>query len=176
MPSANFRDSRYRLDYTVSTLRQDIANNRSQIRRTLVMVKTGSSSAWSSDPVSNWSSNGPTSHNGNFGFDFRRSSSLKLFEITEWVGHNSDGSKSFTSTGYARADLPNGFDSAQVNIQVTLRTIPRATTPRLPSSFTTGQSGRISLPRASGNFSHRTTYNFGRASGVINEDTGDYVD
>ena len=51
---------------------------------------------------------------------------------------------------------------------VKLTTIPRATTPTVsPASQVMGESIVINLPRASSGFTHKLTYKFGTASGVI---------
>ena len=169
MPSANFGDSRFRIDYSVSQIQQDIANNRSLIRRVLVMVKQGSSYAYSS-AANSWSSSGPSSISGGFTFDFGSYSSLLLMDHYEWVSHNADGTKSFTSYASVSADLPNGWDSASTSQAVYLSTIPRATTPKLPagvSGLTTGVAQTIELPRASTGFTHDVTWTLGSQSGTV---------
>lgn len=135
-----------------------------------------SSGAWSFETgLNKWSSSGPNSQSGNFNFDFRNYSALVLMDRQDWVSHNSDGTKSFTSSASVTADLPPGVQTASLSISVSLKTIPRATTPKLPSSFTTGSSGTISLPRASSSFSHQVKYTFGKASGTITNSAGTSV-
>lgn len=165
MPSATFTDSRFRLDYSVTTVRQEIDNNRSLVRRVLVIVKTGSSYAWSNN-TSYWSSSGPNSQSGTFTYNFGNYSSLTLMDRQDWVAHNADGTKSFTSSASVSADTPLGSASIG-SFTVTLKTIPRATTPTVSGGFTTGAASTINLPRASSSFTHDVTYKIGSLTGTI---------
>lgn len=167
MASKNFADTRFRIDYTVAVSKQEVANNRSYIRRRLVMVKQGSSSAWSGGG-STWSSSGPTSTSGSFGFDFGAYSSLVLMDRYEWVAHNSDGSRSFTSAATVRADLPNGWDQITLSFAVNLPKIPRATDPIFEAgAFVTGTSFGIDLPRKVSSYTHDISYTIGSKSDDI---------
>lgn len=165
MPSATFTDSRFRLDYSVSTVRQEIENNRSLVRRVLKIVKTGSSYAWSNN-TSYWSSSGPNSQSGTFTYNFGNYSSLTLMDRQDWVAHNADGTKSFSSSASVSADTPLGSASIG-SFTVTLATIPRATTPTVSGGFTTGTAATINLPRASSSFTHDVTYKIGSLTGTI---------
>lgn len=168
--------SDYQIDYTVSTVKQEVANNRSLVRRRLLMKNIGSGSgAWNNNTNNTWSISGPNNQSGSFSFDFRNYSSLTLVDRQDWVTHNSDGTKSFSSSASVSADLPVGMRTANVSMSVTLKTIPRATTPTVPSSFTTGSAGTIQLPRASSSFTHTVTYKVGSQTGTISNSAGTSV-
>lgn len=166
MPSATFTDSRYRLDYTVTQVGQDIANNRSLVRTALTIVKTGVASGWSNN-ASYYGVGSPSGQNGSFTYNFGGSSSLGLVYRDDWVGHNADGTMSFSTSAWVSADTPLGSASIG-SFTVWLTTIPRATTPNVTGgSFTTGVESTINLPRASGSFTHDVTYSIGTKSGTI---------
>lgn len=81
--------------------------------------------------------------------------------------HNADGTGSFPV--YVRFDQTqkDGY-TATVNETFVCETIPRATTPTLSGdAYPLENALTISLPRASGAFTHALTYLFGSASGTI---------
>ena len=111
MPSASFSDSRYRLDYSCSYVQQDKPNNRSLFRRVLNIVKVGAASGWSSN-ASYWSIAGPVNNpSGSFTYNFGNYSELLLYYADVWVGHNADGTLSFTTSASVSADTPLGSAS-----------------------------------------------------------------
>lgn len=111
MPSASFSDSRYRLDYSCSYVQQDKANNRSLFRRVLNIVKVGAASGWSNN-TSYWSIAGPVNNpSGSFTYNFGNYSELLLYYADVWVGHNADGTLSFTTSASVSADTPLGSAS-----------------------------------------------------------------
>lgn len=172
MASANFSgDGRYRIDYTVSVVQQDVANNRTLIRRVLNMVKQSGSGDYSGSAVSYYSSTGPTTIGTSyFTFDFTSYSTLTLINTTQWVNHNADGTMGFTATAFVAADLSTGTPSnrqASVSFWVSLPTIPRATTPTMSGGFTTGVQSTINLPRASTAFTHDVSWSIGTKSGSL---------
>lgn len=85
------------------------------------------------------------------------------------LGHNNDGSRSFS------VSIEAGVYYSAVNCRgsgsFTLNTIPRATEPKLNQDTITLGVGSIaiSLPRASSAFTHTVKYSFGNASGIIGE-------
>ena len=81
------------------------------------------------------------------------------------LGHNADGTKSFTVAAFSGWLFGNGDYTAAAK-SFTLPTIPRATTPSI-GPVTIGGKATISLPRASTAFTHTLRYSFGSASGTI---------
>lgn len=88
------------------------------------------------------------------------------------VYHNDDGSKQITisaSGGIAGTT----FTSTTISSTITLDTIPRATQPSVNlQSQEMGKDIVISMPRASGSFSHTLTYAFNGRTGTIAEGVG----
>ena len=86
------------------------------------------------------------------------------------IDHESDGSKTFTVSAFSGWLYGNGDYNAPAQ-SFELPTIPRATVPSMGAA-TIGEEVTISLPRASGTFTHKLTYSFGSASGTIGSDLG----
>lgn len=84
------------------------------------------------------------------------------------IPHNADGSKSISFSGFVYFGDGVAPGSLSGSGSAKLTTIPRATTPTVsPASQVLGESIVINLPRASSGFTHKLTYKFGMASGVI---------
>ena len=83
---------------------------------------------------------------------------------TVTVSHIADGTKKITISG--SGSIPGtSFSSTDISAEVTLDTIPRATTPTLSaSSIDMGGSLTISTPRASSSFTHDLDYKFADSS------------
>lgn len=86
------------------------------------------------------------------------------------IDHESDGSKNFTVSAFSGWLYGNGDYNAPAQ-SFELPTIPRATVPSMGAA-TIGEEVTISLPRASGTFTHTLTYSFGSASGTIGSALG----
>lgn len=86
------------------------------------------------------------------------------------IDHESDGSKTFTVSAFSGWLYGNGDYNAPAQ-SFELPTIPRATVPSMGAA-TIGEEVTISLPRASGTFTHTLTYSFGNASGTIGSALG----
>ena len=86
------------------------------------------------------------------------------------IDHESDGSKTFTVSAFSGWLYGNGDYNAPAQ-SFELPTIPRATVPSMGAA-TIGEEVTISLPRASGTFTHTLTYSFGSASGTIGSTLG----
>ena len=86
------------------------------------------------------------------------------------IDHESDGSKTFTVAAFSGWLYGNGDYNAPAQ-SFELPTIPRATVPSMGAA-TIGEEVTISLPRASGTFTHTLTYSFGSASGTIGSALG----
>lgn len=80
------------------------------------------------------------------------------------VNHNSDGTKSINFSFSFQFDITwsgTWMGTGKANGSMSLSRIPRATTPSVSSSSVTmGEKVSISLPRASGSFTHTLQYDF----------------
>ena len=87
--------------------------------------------------------------------------------------HNADGSKTLTVSAFSgQVWKDSGYLTATAEAKsFQLPTIPRATVPYMGTA-TIGEEVTISLPRASGTFTHTLTYSFGSASGTIGSALG----
>ena len=88
------------------------------------------------------------------------------------VTHNDDGTYSGTVSGSFTTNTTDKYalKSGSASVQMTLPTIPRATTPTIDSTvITMGSSATITLAPASGTFKHKLKYSFG---GVANLTSG----
>lgn len=92
------------------------------------------------------------------------------------VSHNADGSKTLTVSAFSgQVWKDSGYLTATAAAQsFQLTAIPRATEPVMGAA-TMGEAVRISLPRASSDFTHTLSYVFGAASGTIAENAGTEV-
>ena len=86
------------------------------------------------------------------------------------IDHEGDGSKTFTVSAFSGWLYGNGDYNAPAQ-SFELPTIPRATVPSMGAA-TIDEEVTISLPRASGTFTHTLTYSFGSASGTIGSALG----
>lgn len=126
----------------------------------------------------------------NFSVNNGGASFVKIGSWTGNVTHSDDGSKTIavglcwkSGNEYNTQDYlpkqnsgtdsyPSGTPTIWSMGNVTLTTIPRATTPSI-GTVTLGTKITISLPRASSSFTHNLTYKFGNASGTIATGAGD---
>lgn len=81
------------------------------------------------------------------------------------IAHNSDGSKSFTISGFSGWIYDSGTTYASAQ-SFTLTTIPRASSVSC-SAADIGSNATISISRTSSSFTHTLTYAFGSLSGTI---------
>lgn len=156
---------------------QNVGGNYSTLGFALEAIKTGNTTAWNNNPSyyviringAEWSGSWTYNFNGGIG---------QAIQIRGWaqtdVGHNSDGTKDVNV--YADASDPSGYlGFASCGGWMTLTTIPRATNPTWTGNFEAGTAKTISLPRASGSFTHVVDYYFGSASGQIGTGLGTSV-
>lgn len=102
------------------------------------------------------------------------SKTILLGTTIHQIPHDQDGTKTVTITTNfnIRATISGTWYNTWTNTEtVTLDTIPRATTPTLtPNTFSLGATITIATPRASTNFTHTLTYQFGSLTGTIAND------
>lgn len=158
-----------RVDWSAS---QNITNNTSKITCVMYLVQA---SSWSLNIASrsdnkttingtahSWTS--PAINNGG-------GKTTKLATVTSGnITHNADGTKSVTISAAfeINATISGSYrDTITASATVTLNTIPRATQPSLSAtSANMGATVTVSMPRASGNFTHDLAYKLGSGSYV----------
>lgn len=165
----------YRLTLNISEKSTSIPNNTSSVSWSLTCSCGSSYAQWNPGPGNvSVRIDGRNVYNGTPSFVFPGlHSSITLCSGSLTIGHNADGSKrigcsaSFTATASAYY-LPGNMS---LNGEVGLSTIARATQPNLSNqSCNIGSSVTINTPRASGNFTHKLTYDFGGHTGDIASD------
>lgn len=119
----------YTTTLTVTEGAYDVASNTSPVTFTLTLKKNSGTGLWNSDSCP-WSINiNGTSYSGTFTYNFRNYSSLTLkSSTTQTITHNGDGTKkiavsasvNMNNTPYVYTMSPSG--------ELTLATIPRAST------------------------------------------------
>lgn len=90
--------------------------------------------------------------------------------FSDTILHNADGTKTINISGQVTGPSGTGLEgkSSWGDSNVTLDTIPRASTPTLSSSSVTmGNSVTITTNRVSNSFTHTISYSFGSATGTI---------
>ena len=156
-----------RLDYEVT--KQSTADNKSTVHMVLYLY-ANTTGSYNHDGDAYWSINGKKTY---YTFSYTSPAWYVLGERTEEISHNNDGTKTVTLSGEWCSAISGGWApySLSVSGEVTLPTIPRATVPSMGAA-TIGEEVTISLPRASGTFTHTLTYSFGSASGTIGSALG----
>lgn len=151
-----------RLDYEVT--RQSTADNKSTVHMVLYLY-ANTTGSYNQDGDAYWSINGKKTY---YTFSYTGPAWYVLGERTEEISHNNDGTKTVTLSGVWCSAISGGWApySLSVSGEVTLPTIPRATTPGI-GGVTMGETAHISLPRASSGFTHTLRYVFGGAAETI---------
>ena len=151
-----------RLDYEVT--KQRTADNKSTVHMVLYLY-ANTTGSYNQDGDAYWSINGKKTY---YTFSYTSPAWYVLGERTEEISHNNDGTKTVTLSGVWCSAISGGWVpySLSVSGEVTLPTIPRATTPGI-GGVTMGETAHISLPRASSGFTHTLRYVFGGAAETI---------
>lgn len=163
-PAVNGRQLMLRIEHA-----QDVAGNFSQVRTVMYLIN-GSFVSDSNMQVGlavggvqvHWWQGAQSWGAGTF----------ELVNSLRNIPHNSEGNASVTFQGAVQG-LGAGFINLVVNVfNLTLPTIPRATTPNWSGDFEAGTAKTINLPRASSSFVHDVRYAFGDLTGWISADSG----
>lgn len=151
-----------RLDYEVT--KQSTADNKSTVHMVLYLY-ANTTGSYNQDGDAYWSINGKKTY---YTFSYTSPAWYVLGERTEEISHNNDGTKTVTLSGVWCSAISGGWApySLSASGEVTLPTIPRATTPGI-GGVTMGETAHISLPRASSGFTHTLRYVFGGAAETI---------
>ncbi len=102
---SSFSGRDFWLRVTVEDLQQDIPNNRTQIRKRLLIVRQPGENRNPSGvgaPYS-YTVNGVT-QSGTFSYNMTGESQIEIHTATQWVSHNSDGTKTVLVSANAQAN------------------------------------------------------------------------
>ena len=161
--SGSIRSGNYKLRVDWSAT-QSVSGNTSKITATMYLVQA---SSWSLNIASR--SDNKTTINGT-GYTWTSPAisnsggkTTKLATVTSGnIAHNADGTKSVTITAVFEIGATisgTRYDTITATATITLDTIPRATQPTLSaSSADMGAAVTVSMPRASGSFTHDLSY------------------
>lgn len=166
----------YYIEFYCNETGTDIATNTSTISYTLKIYSNNYSYAEYGTGYSIYINGTRVAYVADNGIDTSLSahSSLLLKSGTTTVPHNNDGTKTVNLS--ASVSMPEGsYGPGDMSCSGTwtLTTIPRASSMTLPSSFTIGSSGSITIQMASNTFSHTITYSgYGLSGTVANLNAG----
>ena len=166
----------YYIEFYCNETGTDIATNTSTISYTLKIYSNNYSYAEYGTGYSIYINGTRVAYVADNGIDTSLSahSSLLLKSGTTTVPHNNDGTKTVNLS--ASVSMPEGsYGPGDMSCSGTwtLTTIPRASSMTLPSSFTIGSSGSITVTMASNTFSHTITYSgYGLSGTVANLNAG----
>ena len=163
MVSSNFPNRPFGLREACWSLGQEITNNRTLMHGELWVDRYNSN--YGTFSLGNNSSftfhmNGSQVAGWSFGYDFRAYNNLLVAAVDVWVGHNADGSKTFTADGYANMDI---MGYTEVHTSFGLPTIPRASTVvwAVQGDAVAGVAKQLNTNRASSSFTHDVDYVLG---------------
>jgi len=170
--------TQYRLHLAITVVGQDIAANTSTVEWVMLLEKNRSGQGFYEYSAS-WSTsiNGSTVAAGsgpNPNAPWAGWSSHVLTSGRATVTHDNDGTKTIAVGGtYDGANVGWAIDVVSISDNMTLPPIARATVPTVaPSPAAIGTSVMISLPRASGSYTHDLTWVSGGLSGTIDTAVG----
>lgn len=160
------------VDTTITTVSQDITNNRTLVNIKVALRSTSTSSydSYGTGSLTVYldgsvvgSASGAT-----LNFNFASYTVKDLLSFDVWVPHNADGTKTALFRTYINypSGKPHGYSDA--NGYVTLATIPRASTPTLSASAVEyGQSVTINTNRLVSSFTHTIRVNWNGTTETI---------
>lgn len=155
---------------TVNQNSRNVAGNTSNVTVSVRVYRTNSGYTTYGTGTIYCKINGTTYSEAITSDDKITSSGIVLFTKTLNIAHNADGSKTLNTSAWINHSQ---FSASEQSYNVTLTSIPRATTPTVnDSDINLGTSITISMPRASGSFTHTLRYAFGKASGTIGSGLG----
>ena len=141
------------------------ANNSSTFNVDVYVSKASNSTADTyGDHTTTVSVSGGGTKSSSGSFRVKPNSSTLLFRDSFTIGHNSDGTKKTSVSVDIGGNViwANGSSG-----EITLDTIPRASTPSYEKVVAMGEQMKIYTNRASSNFTHTLSYHFGNATGTI---------
>ena len=161
--NGSYADSSY-APYIKWSVTQSIPNNKSTMSVTFGMRKVSENSiSYNANSQTLTLKVNGTTYTRSITFDFRTDPAPSDHDIVTIYGieipHNADGTKSVSIIASHPTDI--SFGTGSVYGTAELDTIPRATTPSVPSSADIGTQITISMPRASDSFTHNLWYKLG---------------
>lgn len=148
---------------------QSIANNSSVVGWHLQLVTSGGSISSSASKSWNVTVNG-SNYSGTCTIGIGTNSTKTLASGSTTIGHNADGTKSFSFSFGLQFDINYSgvgwIGTKSGSGSGTLSTIPR-TSSVSSTNANIGENIAISINRASSSFTHTLTYSFGNLSGTI---------
>lgn len=148
---------------------QSIANNSSVVGWHLQLVTSGGSISSSASKSWNVTVNG-SNYSGTCTIGVGTNSTKTLASGSTTIGHNADGTKSFSFSFSLQFDINYSgvgwIGTKSGSGSGTLSTIPR-TSSVSSTNANIGENITISINRASSSFTHTLTYSFGNLSGTI---------
>lgn len=105
-----------------------------------------------------------------FSNTFDRHQTKCIYSRTWTVSHNADGSGSVSVSVWFDTRVSAGTINASASL--TLHKIPRATTPTVSGALTLGQPVNISLPRATGSYTHTVRWSCAGQNGTVGTGLG----
>ena len=161
--STNNDNIKYKITITQNS--QNVAGNTSNVTVSVKVYRTNTGYTTYGTGTIYCKINGTTYSASITSDDKITSSGIVLFTKTLNIAHNSDGSKTLTTSAWINHSQ---FSASEQSFSMALTTIPRATTPTVnDSDINLGESVTVSMPRASGSFTHTLRYAFGNSSGTI---------
>lgn len=161
-------NNKYSLTLECSEQSYSVANNTSVVAYKLTMATAANSFTGYSDyrTTISVSINGSSVYSYNAARDFNPSAASSYSEVltsgTVTISHNSDGTKTVACA--ASVTVASGTyspGSASISQNLTLTTIPRASTASWSGDFVIGTGKAITIARASSSFTHRLVFALG---------------
>ncbi len=166
--STNNSNIKYKITITQNS--QNVAGNTSNVTVSVRVYRTNTGYTTYGTGTIYCKINGTTYSEAITSDDKITSSGIVLFTKTLNIAHSSDGSKTLSTSAWINHSQ---FSSSEQSFSMKLSTIPRATTPTVnDSDIDLGTSITVSMPRASGSFTHTLRYAIGSTSGTIGSGLG----
>ena len=163
MLSTNNDNIKYKITITQNS--QNVAGNTSNVTVSVRVYRTNTGYTTYGTGTIYCKINGTTYSESITSDDKITSSGIVLFTKTLNITHNADGTKTLNTSAWINHSQ---FSASEQSYNQVLTTIPRATTPTVnDSDLNLGESITVSMPRASGSFTHTLRYAFNKASGTI---------
>lgn len=161
--STNNANIKYKI--TISQNSQSVANNTSNVTVSVKVYRTNTGYTTYGTGTIYCKINGTTYSESITSDDKITSSGIVLFSKSLNIAHNADGTKTLNTSAWISHSQ---FSSSEQSYNQALTTIARATAPTVnDSDINLGESVTVSMPRASGSFTHTLRYAFGNTSGTI---------
>lgn len=166
--STNNANIKYKI--TISQNSQSVANNTSNVTVSVKVYRTNTGYTTYGTGTIYCKINGTTYSESITSDDKITSSGIVLFSKSLNIAHNADGTKTLNTSAWISHSQ---FSSSEQSYNQALTTIARATAPTVnDNDINLGASVTVSMPRASGSFTHTLRYGFGSASGTIGTGLG----